>query len=114
MHRLAPSETDQALILGLSGEIIMDVVPDLKAAIEELATRTAKTELVADLAAVTFMDSSGVGLLLHLLPPLCQDQGKAFHLANPSPPIKKLLDMLRLTEYFADGQPNPATDRRSA
>lgn len=112
MNRLALKETDQAVILGLSGEIIMDVVPDLKAEIEQLVMQSAKTELVADLGAVTFMDSSGVGLLLSLRH-LCQNRGKAFHLANPSPPIKKLLDMLRLTEYFAAGQASPS-DRRSA
>ena len=107
MKRLALSETDQALILGLSGEIIMDVVPDLKAEIERLAVATPKPALVADLGEVTFMDSSGVGLLLSLRR-ICQEQGKAFSLCNPSPPIKKLLDMLRLTDYFAAGQTVPA------
>jgi anti-anti-sigma factor len=102
MNRLVQSETDQALVLGLSGEIIMDVVPDLKVEIERLAEASPKTEVVADLGAVTFMDSSGVGLLLGLRR-FCQQRDKAFHLANPAPSIKKLLDMLRLTEYFAPG-----------
>ena len=48
------------------------------------------------------MDSSGVGLLLGLRR-FCQQRDKTLHLANPAPPIKKLLDMLRLTEYFAPG-----------
>lgn len=104
MNRLVQSETDQALVLGLSGEIIMDVVPELKVAIERLAEGSAKTAVVVDLGAVTFMDSSGVGLLLGLRR-FCQQRDKVFELANPAPPIKKLLDMLRLTEYFAtDGR----------
>ena len=102
MNRVVPSETDQALVLGLSGEVIMDVVPDLKVEIERLADGSAKTAVVVDLGAVTFMDSSGVGLLLGLRR-FCKQRDKFFELANPAPPIKKLLDMLRLTEYFAPG-----------
>jgi anti-anti-sigma factor len=112
MKRLTLDETDQALILGLSGEIIMDVVPDLKAEIERLAVETSKPGLVADLGRVTFMDSSGVGLLLGARR-TCQNQGKVFSLRNPSPPIKKLLDMLRLTDYFA-AAPAYASDDPSA
>jgi anti-sigma B factor antagonist len=110
MKRLTLGETDQALILGLSGEIIMDVVPELKAAIERLAAETPKPGLVADLGQVTFMDSSGVGLLLGARR-LCQSRGKAFSLRNPSPPIKKLLDMLRLTEYFTTVATHASDDR---
>ena len=105
MKRLTLEATDEALILGLSGEIIMDVVPDLKDEIERLVLMTNKPDLVADLGLVTFMDSSGVGLLLGTRR-FCQERGKAFSLRNPSPPIKKLLDMLRLTDYFAAGRAN--------
>jgi len=99
-------ETDQALVVRLSGEIIMDVVSERKAEIEGLATAFAGPCVVVDLAGVTFMDSSGVGFLIGLRR-LCQEQGKAMTVANPSPPIKKLLDMLRLTDYFA-APPKPA------
>lgn len=110
MKRLTLGETDQALILGLSGEIIMDVVPDLRAEIEGLAVESPKPGLVADLGNVTFMDSSGVGLLLGVRR-VCQEQGKVFSLRNPSPPIKKLLDMLRLTDFFTTpDQASPADD----
>lgn len=108
MKRLTLDATDHALILGLSGEIIMDVVPDLRSEIERLVAETPKPRLVADLGLVTFMDSSGVGLLIGTRR-LCQEQGKIFSLRNPSPPIKKLLDMLRLTEFFAADQANAST-----
>lgn len=112
MKRLTLGETDESLILGLSGELIMDVVPDLKEEIERLAAESPKRDLVADLGQVTFMDSSGVGLLIGALR-ACQDRGKTFSLRNPSPPIKKLLDMLRLTDYFA-AAPAKAPDSQSA
>ena len=108
MKRLTLGETDASLVLGLSGEIIMDVVPELKTEIERLVAENAKTDLVADLGQVTFMDSSGVGLLLGIRR-VCQERGKTFSLRNPSPPIKKLLDMLRLTDFFAAPSTKAAT-----
>lgn len=94
------NETDQALVVRLSGEIIMDAVTERKAEVERLAMETPGQAVVVDLAEVTFMDSSGVGFLIGLRR-LCLERGKTMAVANPSPPIKKLLDMLRLTDYFA-------------
>ncbi|KHK03883.1 STAS domain-containing protein [Desulfovibrio sp. TomC] len=94
------SETDQAMVVSLSGEIIMDAVSENKAEVERLALETAAAGVVVDLSGVSFMDSSGVGFLIGLRR-LCQERGKTMAVANPAPPIKKLLDMLRLSEYFA-------------
>ena len=103
------NQTDQALVVRLSGEIIMDGVSERKAEVERLTLEAAGPAVVVDLAGVTFMDSSGVGFLIGLRR-LCQEQGKTMTVANPSPPIKKLLDMLRLTEYFAVAKPaDPAS-----
>jgi len=100
MERLSHKKTDQALVIGLSDEIIMDVVVEMKAEITQLTESSPQKAVVLDLDRVTFMDSSGVGLLIGLRR-MCQEQGKAFSIANPSPPIRKLFDMLRLTDYFA-------------
>ncbi len=100
MRRFAVNETDQALILNLSGEIIMEVVTEFKAAVERRISVSSKPCCIVDLTQVTFMDSSGVGFLIGLKR-LCLEQGKQFGLQNLSPPIKKLLEMLRLCEYFA-------------
>lgn len=94
------TQTDQALVVRLSGEIIMDAVSERKAEVERLTREASGPNVVVDLADVAFMDSSGVGFLIGLRR-LCQEQGRAMTVVNPSPPIKKLLDMLRLTEYFA-------------
>ena len=99
-------DTDQALVVCLSGEIIMDAVSESKAEVERLALQTAAPAVVIDLAAVGFMDSSGVGFLIGLRR-LCQERGKTMTVANPAPPIKKLLDMLRLSDYFGVA-PKPA------
>ena len=104
--QLAHKETDQALVLSFSGEIIMDAVADLKTEAERLTIESPQTAVRLDLAGVTFMDSSGVGFLIGLRR-ICQEHGKTMTVTNPSPPIKKLLGMLRLTDYFAV-QANPA------
>ena len=100
-------EMDTALVVRLSGEIIMDAVTECRAEVERLALASAAPAVVVDLSAVAFMDSSGVGFLIGLRR-LCQEQEKTMAVVNPSPPIKKLLDMLRLTDYFAAPQPGPA------
>lgn len=104
MTLLSQKETDQALILGLSGEIIMDMVPDMKAEIERATAGSSHPALILDLGEVTFMDSSGIGFLIGLRRS-CEERGKTMSLTNPSPPIKKLLDMLRLSDYFALSAP---------
>ena len=100
-------ETDAALVVRLSGEIIMDAVTERRAEVERLALAAAAPAVVVDLSGVAFMDSSGVGFLIGLRR-LCQDHDKTLSLANPTPAIKKLLAMLRLTDYFAAPQPGPA------
>ncbi len=100
-------EMDTALVVRLSGEIIMDAVTECRAEVERLALASAAPAVVVDLSAVAFMDSSGVGFLIGLRR-LCQEHDKTLSLANPTPAIKKLLAMLRLTDYFAAPQPGPA------
>ena len=100
-------EMDTALVVRLSGEIIMDAVTECRAEVEHLVLNAAAAAVVVDLSAVAFMDSSGVGFLIGLRR-LCQEHDKTLSLANPTPAIKKLLAMLRLTDYFAAPQPGPA------
>ena len=71
-----------------------------KGEVERQAVASCGSGVVVDLGGVTFMDSSGVGFLIGLRR-LCQERGKTMTVVNPSPPIKKLLDMLRLSDYFA-------------
>jgi len=100
-------ETDAALVVRLSGEIIMDAVTECRAEVERLVLAAAAPAVVVDLSGVAFMDSSGVGFLIGLRR-LCQDHDKTLSVANPTPPIKKLLAMLRLTDYFAAPQTGPS------
>jgi anti-anti-sigma factor len=100
MQRLSLTRTDQEMIIALSGEIVMDMVLERKAELGRLVEEYDGPAVTLDLAAVTFMDSSGVGLLIGLRR-LCQERAKDFRAVNPAPPIRKLFETLRLTDYFA-------------
>ncbi|WP_428561003.1 MAG: STAS domain-containing protein [Solidesulfovibrio sp. DCME] len=100
MQRLSLRRTDQEMILVLSGEIVMDMVLERKAEVARLVEEYDGPAITLDLAEVTFMDSSGVGLLIGLRRQ-CQERGKRFAVVNPAPPIRKLFETLRLTDYFA-------------
>jgi anti-anti-sigma factor len=100
MEKPTHTETEQALVIRLCGEIVMDVTPELKADIAQLLDSSRKPEVVCDMGQVTFMDSSGVGLLIGIRRQ-CQEEGRSFRVADPSPPIRKLFAMLRLTDFFA-------------
>ena len=54
-----------------------------------------------DLSDVDFIDSSGVSMLLKMRSYLA-GMGCRFALANPSPPVVRVLELLGLTETFAD------------
>ena len=99
MERITASDVADCLVIRLDGEIVMEVVQDVKGAIDTMASASAQPHVVVDLTAVTFMDSSGIGFLIGLKKRIA-DIGKDFHLYNPPPAIKKLLGMLRLTDYF--------------
>lgn len=60
--------------------------------------------VVIDLSSVEFMDSSGVGLLLHALRHMT-DTGGAIKFAAPQPQVRKILEMIRF-QHVADILPS--------
>ena len=105
MQRLSLTATDQELTIALAGEIVMDMVLERKSEVTRLVEEYAGPAVSLDLTGVTFMDSSGVGLLIGLRR-LCQERDKQFSVRNPAPPIRKLFETLRLTDYLALARPD--------
>ena len=56
--------------------------------------------ITLDLSDVEFIDSSGVSMLLKIRSYL-DGMGCRFALANPSPPVVRVLALLGLTEHFS-------------
>ena len=60
MHRISVDRAPRAVVVTASGELDAYVAPELRAALEQ----TGVDHLIADLTAVSFMDSTALGLLV--------------------------------------------------
>lgn len=79
----------------LEGEIDHHSAGELRREIDEAVERDSPTMLVLDFKDVTFMDSSGIGLVMgryKLLKPL----GAELHVTNTSPQIGKVMKLAGL------------------
>ena len=83
----------------IAGELDMASAPELDALISRLAARPG--ELVLDVKGLTFMDSTGVRLILHVLE-LCQENGCRFTLRSLTPQVRRLLEVAGVTEYLEE------------
>ena len=86
--------------IALSGELDgADVHPTTREA-RELLRPAGVHSLVVDLGAVTFVDSSGLGLLVNLRQ-LAEDRGATFSLRNVPQRVTRLLELTGLLGYLA-------------
>lgn len=92
MAKVTFNRADGLLCAYLSGEIDHHSAQDLRERIDGQLMASAPDRLILDFAAVTFMDSSGVGLILGRMRRM---QGTGGQLAVQHPPeqIKKMLDL---------------------
>ena len=85
--------------IALSGEIDVATAPDAFA--EVVAASPSAGDLVTfDLSGVTFMDSTGIAMLL-MTKQYLEAMGCRFTIAVPSDRVMYVLEMLGLTEQFA-------------
>jgi anti-sigma B factor antagonist len=77
-------------VVQVSGEIDMDTTPQLQDVLQEVADGGGARQVVLDFADVTFMDSTGLGLLVVWLKTL-QDRGGRLCLAAVQEPVRTVL-----------------------
>lgn len=88
-------------VLAVAGEIDVATSPELRRELHQLADRE-PTCLVLDLSDVTFIDSSGLGVLVGGLKRLREeDRGDILILEGLQEPVRKVFDITGLTELFA-------------
>jgi anti-sigma B factor antagonist len=92
------SRYDGTTILTVRGEVDLSTSPDLRTAIMS-AVPGAPDGLELDLAGVAYMDSSGVATLVEGFR-RAREHGTRFILAQPSPPVMKVLELTRLDTIF--------------
>jgi anti-anti-sigma factor len=95
-------DTDQetALRAIVSGEIDFASAPSMQARLIAACERERSSNLILDLAAVEFMDSSGLRVLLHLQRELSGDHG-ALVLLGPTDEVRKILKLTGLDQHLA-------------
>jgi anti-anti-sigma factor len=83
---------DQQATVTLRGEVDLSAKPRVLDVLASIADAGAKS-VVFDLAAVSFLDSSGLGAMLH-----ARHLGLALTLRNPTPRVERLLELVVLGE----------------
>jgi anti-sigma B factor antagonist len=97
--KLTHEEVGPALVVHVAGEVDTMTSPDLDAYVRAARAATPKPHLVLDLAAVTFLGSSGLSVLIELLR---GTEAADLHLVGVrgNRPVHRALDALGLTSMF--------------
>ncbi len=94
------------LTVGLSGEIDHHVCDEIRTDIDREFARCGAVSLNFDFSSVTFMDSSGIGMILGRYKKVTA-QGGRVKIRNAGSLVRQLLDMagvFSLMEYEEDGE----------
>lgn len=87
-----------ATVCSLSGEININTSPEMRKIFDELEAKKTK-KVVLDLAAVTYIDSSGLATLIEMLRRMKRYDGR-LRLCNLSEKIRSLFEITKLTKLF--------------
>jgi anti-sigma B factor antagonist len=85
-------------VVHVAGEIDLATCPQLRAALLELTSRGVH-HLLVDLAQVSFLDSSGIGVLIGALHRVRQHQG-SITLVAPTPRVRQVLGLTGITQVL--------------
>lgn len=94
--RLMPGETPGTIVL--TGEIDFSVAPRVRDRLWALV-QEAGGDIVLDMAGLTYIDSSGLALLLELRK-LLEEEGRGVRIRSIAPQVRKLFDLTQLAEVF--------------
>lgn len=97
MLDLDATQQDGVTTVRVRGEVDLESSPELWADLQRYITRDQTLRI--DLAGVDYMDSTGVAVLVRALKQ-SQQIGSQITLACPSPRVKAVLDLARLSQLF--------------
>lgn len=79
----------EAVTVVIAGELDHYAAPQIRRMLDDLLRDPGITDMVLDLENLTFMDSSGIGVLLGRLR-ILQSRGGSLSVKNMQPPVEKL------------------------
>jgi anti-sigma B factor antagonist len=88
-----------AFVVSPAGELDAYTSPDLRAELHQLIDTGGARRLVVDLTAVTFLDSSALGVLVGALRRLRERQGE-LHIVQPRPTVRRIFEITALDGIF--------------
>ena len=91
---------DGAYVVSPAGELDAYTAPDLRTEVHQLIEAGGATTLVVDLAAVTFLDSSALGVLVGALRRLRERDGE-LHLVQPRPTVRRIFEITAPDAVFS-------------
>lgn len=99
-HSPSMERVGATLLVHLPGQLPTELLPELRRQLEEAVQAPGLENVVVDLQAATFMDSSGIGLLVTLKGWAAQ-YGRALNIYKPGPQVMKALNLVHLANTFA-------------
>ena len=90
---------NQSVTVVIAGELDQCTAPDIRRQLDELLGDPCIVHLSLDLSDLTFMDSSGIGVLLGRLR-ILQARGGSLSVLNMQPPIEKLFRLTGLSRVI--------------
>ena len=104
MNSLSFCEKNGVLTAVLSGELDHCLAASTRTRIDDRIGEAMPSEFVLDISRITFMDSSGLGLIMGRYA-LCKKLGVAFRLKGADDRAMKILDMAGLCSVIVTEQP---------
>ncbi len=102
-----PQARDSAVVVRASGEVDIQTSPVLGDHLQQVLNDGAES-VVVDLAGVTFLDSTGLSVLVAGLK-RCQEAGGTLRVVAPRPHVRRIFEVTGLTDAFQ--LENPDTDK---
>jgi anti-anti-sigma factor len=90
----------KSAVISIKGKVNFEVTPQLREAIKETVASQQPNILVINLEGVSFIDSSGLGLLVAARNSVDKNNGN-LHLCCIPAQVKKVFDQTNLTNYFS-------------
>ncbi|HET8714306.1 MAG TPA: anti-sigma factor antagonist [Holophagaceae bacterium] len=100
MLNIQTRQEGSASVVTIQGKVNFEVTAQLRDVIRETVATQQPKLLVINLDGVSFIDSSGLGLLVAARNSVDKSGGK-LHLACLPPAVKKTFDQTNLTNYFS-------------